>query len=162
MRSGFGIVLLWLAFCLSASADIWRWVDEQGVTHYVNSQTPIWTWVDADGVAHYSDKPEHASAVPVALVWYSGGELPTQDQTGPQSAVKRDSTVVPGESNLEREQRIAAEAYYCSQAQRIYETYKNAPQLFRTNADGEREYLTSQESAAKLEETRLRVAELCG
>ena len=55
-----------------------------------------------------------------------------------------------------------AEAYYCRRATEIYDSYVNAPQLYKTSADGEKEYLSDEEAEATLSETKARVDELCG
>ena len=160
MIGRFVTTLACLTLCTLARADIWTWVDADGVLHYVNSDTPIWTWVDGDGLVHYSDKPEHEDAVRVALVWYSSGKLPEQQQIQAEFS-RAEPDIDPNETEEERAEREAAEAYYCKQAKKIYETYLAAPSLYRHTADGEREYLSQEEAAAKLEETLLRVEELC-
>lgn len=160
MTQRFACLLIGLGLFAAAQADVWTWVDADGAVHYVNSDTPIWTWVDAAGIVHYSDKPEDQDAVRVALVWYSGGDLPDQRQI--QAELRSPGPAIdPNETEEERAEREAAEAYYCKQARQIYDTYLAAPSLYRHTADGEREYLSEEEAAAKLEETLLRVTELC-
>ena len=36
------IIMLTCVFCLSANADIWKYVDENGTPQYVDSNTPIY------------------------------------------------------------------------------------------------------------------------
>ena len=67
----------------------------------------------------------------------------------------------PGETAEERAEREKAEAYYCKRATEIYDSYKNAPQLYRTNEAGEREYLSKKEAAATIAETKAKMDELC-
>jgi hypothetical protein len=43
----------------------------------------------------------------------------------------------------------------------IFESYQDAPRLYRTNEAGEREYLTEKEAAATIAETEAQVNELC-
>ena len=57
--------------------------------------------------------------------------------------------------------REQAEAYYCKRATEIYDSYLNAPQLYRTNEKGEREYLSKKEAAATIAETKAKRDELC-
>ena len=41
--------LLLCGFALNANADIWKWVDANGKTHFVDTTTPIYTWIDEFG-----------------------------------------------------------------------------------------------------------------
>ena len=57
------IIFLACGLCPFANADVWKWVDAVGDTHYVDTSTPIYTWLDDYGKVHYSDKPDHPNAV---------------------------------------------------------------------------------------------------
>lgn len=142
--------------CSTAQADVWKWVDANGDTHFVDTMKAIYTWVDDSGDVHYSDTPDHEDAIAVQLVWYSEGTLDDLESDGDESG-----SAYPGETAEERMQREQAEAYYCQRATEIYESYVNAPRLFRTNEDGEREYLDGAEAAKTIAETRERKDELC-
>ncbi len=148
-----------LAIGLSATAhaDVWRWVDADGNTHFVDTMTPIYTWTDEYGKHHYSDTPDHEDAVSVELVWHSTGtleDIASENETG-------DGFLYPGETEEDRHRREQAEAYYCERATEIYDSYVNAPQLYRTGEDGEREYLSKAEAAQTIAETRAKRDELC-
>jgi hypothetical protein len=67
----------------------------------------------------------------------------------------------PGETPEERAEREKAEAYYCKRATEIYESYVNAPRLYKTNDAGERVYLDKEEAAKTIAETRAQKDELC-
>ena len=121
--------------------------------------TPIFTWMDESGKVHYSDTPDHEDAVSVELVWHSSGSLAEVDS--PSDDSESDGYAYPGETAEERAEREKAEAYYCKRATEIYESYLNAPQLYRTNESGEREYLSEKEAAATIAETKGRKDELC-
>ena len=153
-------VALTLALCLNANADIWKWVDANGVVHLVDSDRPIYTWIDEHGKVFFADKPGHEDAVSVELIWHSNISLDEVPQDGSNEG--GDDDLHNGETPAEREQREAAEAYYCGSAKKVYDTYKNAPNLYKTNSAGEREYLSDEESAQTLVETKARVDELCG
>ena len=154
----FVITLILLAGAgVAAHADVWRWVDARGNTHYVDTMKPIYTWLDESGKVHYSDKPDHEDAVSVELVWHSSGTLAdVEDKAGESGGY-----AYPGETAEDRAEREAAEAYYCKRATEIYESYLNAPQLYRTNEQGEREYLSKQEAARTIAETKKKRDELC-
>jgi hypothetical protein len=150
--------ILGLGFCLTANADIWMWTDAQGDTHFVNTSTAIYTWQDANGRTHYADTPGDEGAVLVDLVWHSSGDL---DDSGEPEVQQEARNEYPDETEAERNEREMAEAYYCKRATEIYDSYKNAPQLFKTNENGQREYLSDEEVTATLTDTKARVEELC-
>jgi hypothetical protein len=156
-------VLLLFGFALSANADIWKWVDASGKTHFVDTIKPIYTWSDEFGKVHYSDTPEHEDAVSVELVWVSSGSLADVEGDGEGSDDESGSGgyASPGETAEERAEREQAEAYYCKRATEIYDSYVNAPQLYRTSESGEREYLSKKEGEAIIAETKAKKDELC-
>lgn len=155
------IILLLAGLSLDADADVWKWVDALGKTHFVDTMTPIYTWLDEHGKVHYSDKPEHESAVSVELLWHSSGTLADTKSGGAQLDSKRDKVIDPDETVDERLEREMAEAYYCKRAREIYDSYLSAPRLYSTNADGEKVYLSEEEAAATIADTKSKVAELC-
>ncbi len=161
MKKLTAIIVLACGLCLPASADVWKWVDVYGKTHFVDTMTTIYTWLDEYGKVHYSDKPEHAEAVSVELVWHSTGRLADKKGADGSAAASRDKEIDPNETVDERIEREMAEAYYCKRAREIYDSYANAPQLYKTGADGEKVYLTGEEAEEILADTKARVAELC-
>ena len=153
------LLVLILGLTSPAFADIWKWVDAEGKTHFVDTDTPIYTWIDDTGKRYYSDTPDHEDAVSVELVWHSKGTLEEpQDGGGDKES---DGYAYPGETAEERAEREAAEAYYCKRATEIFESYVNAPRLYRTSDAGEREYLGEEEAAATIAETKAKMQELC-
>jgi hypothetical protein len=162
MKKLSAILILASALCPVANADVWKWVDALGDTHYVDTNTPIYTWLDDSEKVHYSDKPEHPNAVAVQLVWHSRGSLADVKESEEESAASSGDDIDPNETEEQRKEREQAEAYYCKRATEIYESYLNAPQLYKTNEQGEKEYLSEEEEEATLAETKARVDELCG
>ncbi|MGI9308624.1 MAG: DUF4124 domain-containing protein [Gammaproteobacteria bacterium] len=146
----------------SAYADVWKWTDVNGETHYVNTLTPIYTWLDDTGKVWYSDTPDDIDAVSVELVWHSTDD--SVEGVVAEAKPERkpgDTWAYEGETPDERYEREKAEAYYCKRAQDVYDTYLKAPRLYKTNEAGDREYLSEQDTALKLAETQARVDELC-
>jgi len=159
MKQLIATIFLLFGVCLSADADVWKWVDAFGKTHFVDTMTPIYTWVDEFGKVHYSDTPDHEDAVSVELLWMSEGTL---DETeGPAEEPESGGYAYPGETAEDRAEREKAEAYYCKRATEIYDSYLNAPQLYRTSEGGEREYLSKKDAAATIAETKAKMTELC-
>lgn len=158
MRNILAVLILVFGFVSAAYADVWSWVDASGKTHFVDTQTPIYTWVDENGDVHYSDTPDHQAAVAVVLVWVSSGSI---DQLQANNDAAGSTDFLPGETEEDRAERKKAEAYYCKRATEIYDSYVNAPRLYKTGADGEREYLSKEDSAQTIAETRAQKDELC-
>lgn len=156
------ILILGFGISVNAYADVWKWVDANGDTHYVDSKTAIYTWLDENGRAHYSDTPDHYSAVLVKLLWHSPGALPGAAQTAASApAAKRKKHVPIDETEAERHEREQAESYYCKRATEIYESYLTAPRLYDTDADGNRVYLSASDGEKLLAETKTKVDALC-
>lgn len=148
-----------LALAPVANADIWKWVDANGKTHFVDTERPIYTWIDDMGKTHYADHPDHEDAVSVELVWHSEGTL--DENGGSAAAPKEDGYAYPGETAEQRAERKAAEDYYCKRATEIYDSYMNAPQLYKTDENGKRQYLSKEDAAKTIAETRAKKDELC-
>jgi len=167
MKKVTAIIVLTLGLCLSAKADVWKWIDAYGKTRYVDTMTPIYTWLDDYGKVYYSDRPEHENAVAVVLVWHSRGSLADvdlgyADDSDSGSSASGRSDIDPNETEEDRIERQKAEAYYCKRATQIYDSYLNAPKLYKTGADGEKVFLSDEETEATLSETKAKVDEVCG
>jgi len=153
------LLALTIGVALPAYADIWKWVDANGKTHFVDTMTPIYTWVGENGKVNYADTPDHEDAISVQLVWHSPGTLADADDGDDDSG--SGGYAYPGETAEERAERENAEAYYCKRATEIFESYLNAPRLYRSGESGEREYLSEEDAAATIAETKAKMNELC-
>ena len=160
MKELTAITILFFAVCTGANADVWTWVDIKGGIHFVDTVIPIYTWLDENDRVHFADKPEHEEVTLVKLVWHSSGNL--AEATADDIQEDTDSGAYSGETDEERLDREMAEAYYCKQSREIHDTYLDAPRLFRTNEDGQREYLSDEEAAKTLAESEAKVKEWCG
>ena len=148
-----------LGITITAHADVWMWIDARGDSHFVNTQSPIYTWVDRSGGVHFSDTPDRDNAISVKFVWYSPGTL--QDQEQATSKSESGGAGRAGETEAEREERERAQAYYCKRATEVYESYLNAPHVYRTTESGKREYLTKQEKTETIAETLVQKEAFC-
>ena len=159
MKKLITICVLILGLAQTANADIWKWVDSFGNTHFVDTMRPIYMWVDESGKLHYADHPDHEDAVSVDLVWHSEGLL---EETGGSATPPKDAGYAyPGETAEQRAERERAEDYYCMRATEIYDSYLNAPQLFKTDENGKRQYLSEADAERTIAETRAKKDELC-
>ena len=154
-------LLLLLSLCLpiAAAADVWKWVDADGNTHFVDTKRPIYTWTDQWGKVHYSDTPDHESAVSVQLMWVSAGSLDESDGKG--GSGDPGDYAFPGETAEMRAERLAADAYYCKRAREVVDAYKKAPSLYRTNDAGERVTLTDEEAAETIADAEQKRKSYC-
>lgn len=150
---------LLLGLFQTANADIWKWVDANGKTHLVDSMRPIYTWIDESGKVHYADHPDHEDAVSVQLVWVSEGSL--EEGEGLPEQAKDKGYAYIGETAEQRAERERAEAYYCQRATEVYDSYLNAPQLYRTDAEGKRQILSEAEAKQTIAETRAKKDQFC-
>jgi len=148
-----------LGITITAHADVWMWIDARGDSHFVNTQSPIYTWVDRSGGVHFSDTPDRDNAISVKFVWYSAGTLQDVEQATAESAL--DGVGRAGETEADREERESAQAYYCKRATEVYESYLNAPHVYRTTESGKREYLTKQEKTETIAETLVQKEAFC-
>ena len=156
------LLLLLVGVSMNAAADVWMWTDANGNTHFVDTNRTIYTWLDEYGKVHFADTPGHEDAVSVQLVWISPGSLEEVMAERNGTSEPEDSGYAhPGETAEERAEREAAEDYYCKRATEIYESYVNAPDLYRTDDKGERVYLTEDEAKATIAETRAKKEALC-
>ncbi len=159
MKEVIAILTLVLTLSVAAKADVWRWIDADGKTHFVDTMKPIYVWIDEWGELHYSDKPEHEYVLSVELMWHSTGSV--DEMAADEDESGSGGYAHPGETAEDRTERERAQAYYCKRATQIYESYLNAPQLYRTNDDGERQYLNKKDAATKISETLYKRNELC-
>jgi hypothetical protein len=159
------LLVLVTVFACPAFADIWKWVDADGNTHFVNTNTLIYTWVDDYGKRHYSDTPDHEDAVSVELIWHSEGTLEELSSGGGKESGGSDNKsggyAYPGETAEQRAERESAEAYYCKRATEVYESYVNAPRLYRNSDAGEREYLSEDEATTTIADMKAKMEGLC-
>ena len=154
-------IMLTCGISVCANADIWKWVDQNGKTHFVDSNMALYTWIDENGKRHYSDVPGHETAVSVELVWHSKVNLADLQQGGDPEQRRGSDEAYPGETPEERFEREQAESYYCKRALEIYDSYMKAPRLYRTHRQGTRDYLSRKEVETTLSETKARVDKLC-
>ena len=159
MKNLLALIILALGLCHTASADVWKWTDVNGKTFFVDTMKPIFTWIGDMGKIHYSDTPDHEDAVGVVLIRASKGNL--ADAANESATENAGGYAYPGETAAQKAEREDAEAYYCKRATEIYDSYVNAPKLFKTNADGEREYLSDEAATVTIAETKTKKDELC-
>ena len=140
--------LLWLALAAvapPASADMYKWVDEKGVTHYSENPPP-------DGKATKMEtKPSGPAGAPSALPEsWKQRELESR-----QKRIKEESDRA-GEDN-----RAAARKRRCLQAQREIDVVQSARPVYSVNERGEKVYLDDKDRAREIEGWKKHVQTYC-
>jgi len=119
------------------------------------SAADVYRWVDADGNVTYSDRPQNdrAERVPVLAPRAASrpAALPAQPQPAAAPSVQEPAQPEPQQA---AEPTPEQRARNCEVARERVTRYAEARRLYRTTADGERQYL----SDAEIDEARARAA----
>jgi hypothetical protein len=131
-----------------ARADVYRWTDEQGVTHYSDQWVP-------GSVLIKTVKPHPASFESSAR----GSE-----QKGLTAANNRISSELSDQANARAVQQDVAKAReaLCKTAKANYMKAIQSRRVFKENKNGEREYLSDAAADSYREQVRKDVQEKCG
>ena len=138
--------LFWLGTLALVAAPLWG--------------NEVYRSVDADGHVRYSDRPEGNNVEKVLIVvprGTPGARAPrAASNAGQASAAASAPAAIAGPIPAETAEPSAEErARNCATARERVERYEVAHRLYRTGADGEREYL----SDAEYDEVRARAAQ---
>lgn len=124
-----GLVSLFAASLVHA--EVYRWVDKQGVVHYSDNTR-------AEGAAavdlNHAENPRNA-----------GASQPLQENT----------------SASESEELSAVRSKQCAKAKKQLKSYQNAQKIVATEADGSQRELTADEQVKEIVRTKNRVKALC-
>jgi len=160
------ILAVMLAFAAAASAQMYRWVDENGRVHY--TATPPPAGVQSRTLAAPSSPPPAAPA-------------PASDDAAKDAAAKdaHKGPLTPAEQEQEfrkrqletqkaREKQAQAERdaqtkqQNCARARGALATLESGQRISRTDAQGERAYLDDAARARETEAARQAVQDWCG
>ncbi|MEM9532210.1 MAG: DUF4124 domain-containing protein [Pseudomonadota bacterium] len=136
------VVLLGLVFATAHGAErVYKWVDENGVTHF--SSTP---------------PPEGAERVKInrAPRPSAGAAAAAESAAAPQGELYADA-VQPDNSAIEAENARRQ----CEKGRNMIAQIEPRPRVFRVDADGTRTYLEDEERMELLDEARSLVSEFC-
>ena len=139
-----------------------------GLSVSFSAGAAVWMWTDADGEVHYSDYPEVEDAVLVDIESSPTSRTAIAEQRRETVALEREHQKgeqlrldVDKEERVEQKEDRALAKANCEQAKKAYETYYNAPRLYKPTADGGREYLSSEETDALRAKAKASVDEWC-
>ena len=129
----------------------------------------IYRWQDADGVTHYTDTPPEG--IPSTLV--SIDSRPTDkariSTAKTQARGKQQAQLLIEQEEMAAQKKTAAEAaeqaeeraQACTQARQRLERYNNSRRLYRELENGEREWYSEEEVATARENAQKAVEEFC-
>ena len=133
-------VLILAGACTLARADVFRWVDKDGVPHYSDE------WVPGSVVIKTTVKPHNESTAPSAPSTARASE-PAGDQAN---------------ANSMRQDMAKARNAQCSWARDRYMKAITSRRVYKEGKDGQREYISDAEADAYREQARKDVQEFCG
>ncbi len=131
-----------------ARADVYRWIDDQGVPHYSDQWVP-------GSVVIKTVKPHPASADVASR---------SSERKSLTAANNRLSTELSDQANSRAVQQDVAKAReaLCKTAKDNYMRAIQSRRIYKDNKNGEREYLSDQAADAYREQARKDVQEKCG
>lgn len=129
----------------------------------------IYRWEDADGITHYTDTPPEG--VPSTLVSIdsrptdkariSTAQAQARGKQQAQLLIEREEKATEKESAAEAAKQAEQRAQACTQARQRLETYNNSRRLYRELENGEREWYSEEEVAMARENAQKAVEEFC-
>jgi hypothetical protein len=129
----------------------------------------VYRWIDRDGTPHYQDRPpEGAPAEELNLRYRLTDPAALQAAARSKSEVDEAAALREGQQAGDAAAEAAARAEVkrqretnCKQARERLEKYNTAHRLYKPGADGERQYLTDEETDKARAEARRTVDEWC-
>lgn len=118
------------------------------------SQAEVYRWVDAQGVVHYSDSSNVSGAASVELRSPTSSRDPRH--VAPSTASQHNTPA------NDSDQVSVVRSQQCAKAKEQLDNYKNAQKIVATEADGSQRELTADEQVQEIVRTQNRVKALCG
>jgi hypothetical protein len=140
-----------------------------GLSVSIGANAAVWMWTDADGEVHYSDYPEVADAVLVDIESEPTDRAAIAEQRRETVALERERQKgerlrreVDAEESAERKKDREMAKENCERSKEIYDTYYNAPRLYKPTEDGGREFLSAEETDALRAKANAEIDKWCG
>lgn len=141
-------LLVGLGANVAAQADVYRWVDPEGRVHYSDRWMPGWERIAVDARGGQSSGARTVASEQSRLAVSNDRIAAQQAQQAATQAVQQDVAEA-------RDQQ-------CKEARERYEKSIQARRIFRTGANGEREYLTEAEADEWRLQARAEMQQACG
>ncbi len=125
--------------CAGAHAQVYKWVDANGVTHY--DQKPPENSKSKEVQLHDA-MPPAGNTAPA-----KGGDWQDKERAFKQRQTQRDKTAADQERDRKKKEDQTAQ---CAQRKSDLDAMRNSRRLFDTAANGERTYLDDDQRAARV------------
>jgi hypothetical protein len=148
-------VLLSVAAGIAAAADegtVYRWVDKDGTPHYQDRPPE-----SGDGAQELSLRYKLTDGEAIAAASKKKSELDTAAELRERQESEDEAT-----AQAEREQTMNEREKGCQDARDKLKKYETAHRLYKPGPDGQRTYLTDEETDAARAAARQTVEEWCG
>lgn len=155
MRQVAAVALIMSLAAAAAQADVYRSVDAQGHVQYSDTPTP---GAELVHVQHSSSGPSAASTPP------SGN---SSGANGSQSVAKaneqsQETLAKQAAQRAVQQDEEQTRTDQCAKAKADYEQAIQARRIYKTGANGEREYLTDADAETQRVNLRMQMQNLCG
>ena len=144
----FGLALL---FATAASAQQYKWVDQNGKVQYGDVPPP--------GVKAQRLKPPPAGSAPAPSAAAKKGEKPLSAEEAFRK--RQEDAEKDRQKSAQAEQEAAAKRENCARAQESLRTLESGQRIQRTDAKGERYYLEDAQIAQETARARQTVQQNC-
>ena len=129
-----------------ADADIYRWKDAQGIYHYSDQWVPGSELIKSAAKAHSSDPNAPRS---------SSASSSSSDSAPPDG-------VTPATAQAVKDDVAKAHDQQCKQAKDAYDKAIHARRIYKSEKEGEKEYMSDAEADAYRLKIRGQMDEYCG
>ncbi len=148
-----GTLLLGLVWgtAVAQNATVYKWVDNQGVTHYTDNPPESASNVSDTGIRYRRTNPQSVQT------------RVSREQTSfaEQQGRRNDQQQAGAQDRNQREADENERRKNCEQSRQVMEKYDTAHRLYRTTPDGEREYLDSDQIDSARAEAAAAVKKWC-
>ena len=130
----------------------------------VAASAGVYTWTDAQGHVHYSDKPvTGAQTIDIKTAPTDPARIAAQQkQAEDQEAADADAKKKADEAAKLSETDAKKREGNCQKARVRLSAITGAQRPYRTQTDGERHYLSSEEIDAEIKDAEAGVSQWCG
>jgi hypothetical protein len=143
------IALMTLGGVSAAHADVYRWVDSNGVIQYSDR------WVPGSVLVKTDRSKASAGAPPAPSASATNATASTVSRADEMLSRERDQRTVDADVAKVREEQ-------CKKAREAYDAAVSTPKLYRQGKDGERVYLSDAEIDAHRVQLLNKRREVCG
>lgn len=129
----------------------------------------IYRWQDADGVTHYTDTPPEGipstrisvDSRPTDKARISNAQAQARGKQQAQLLIEQEEMATEKEGAAQAAKQAEERAQACAQARQRLETYNNSRRLYRELENGERQWYSEEEVALARENAQKAVEEFC-